>query len=178
VRLCFVEFALDLNSKWISYPYVCFLKSRHVLIQFSGFIYIYIYIYVCVCVCVCACVCVLRFRFLWPWIVSKVWRERKQTRCNNQMFIITFCLNMFRASLCPSSGEQRQCVTAYGVLRWFCWMWLVAVVGRCVVGCEHCEVLLAPHNAAPHNLYQPHPAEPAQYTICSNTLSLFSWRWA
>jgi len=46
---------------------------------------------------------------------------------------------MFRASLCPSSGEQRPCVTACGVLRWFCWMWLVAVVGRCVVGCEHCE---------------------------------------
>ena len=22
---------------------------------------------------------------------------------------------------------------------WFCWMWLVAVVGRCLVGCEHCE---------------------------------------
>ena len=40
---------------------------------------------------------------------------------------------MFRASLCPSSGEQRPCVTAYGVLHWFCWMWLVAVVGRCVV---------------------------------------------
>ena len=27
-------------------------------------------------------------------------------------------------------------VTAFGVLFWFCWMWLVAVVGRCVVGCE------------------------------------------
>ena len=76
------------------------------------------------------------FRFLWPCIVSNVWRERKKpTRCNNQMSII----NMFRASLCPSSGEQRPCVTAYGVLRWFCWMWLVAVVGRCVVGCEHCS---------------------------------------
>jgi len=32
------------------------------------------------------------------------------------MFIINFCLNMFRASLCPSSGEQRPCVTAYGIL--------------------------------------------------------------
>jgi len=29
--------------------------------------------------------------------------------------------------------------TACGVLRWFCWMWLVAVAGRCLVGCEHCE---------------------------------------
>ena len=50
-------------------------------------------------------------------------REKKPTRCNNQMFIINFCLNMFRASLCPFSGEQSSCVTAYGVLRWFCWMW-------------------------------------------------------
>jgi len=79
------------------------------------------------------------FRFLWLCIVSKVWRERKPTRCNNHMFIINFCLNMFRASLRPSSREQRPCITACGVLRWFCWMWLVAVVERCVVGGEHCE---------------------------------------
>jgi hypothetical protein len=36
----------------------------------------------------------------------------------------------------PIFKKKRPCVTAYGVLRWFCWMWLVAVVGRCVVGCE------------------------------------------
>ena len=42
-------------------------------------------------------------------------REKKPTRCNNQMFIINFCLNMFRASSCPSSGEQRPCATACGV---------------------------------------------------------------
>jgi hypothetical protein len=49
-------------------------------------------------------------------------------------------------------------------------MWLVAVVGRCIVGCEHCEgfcstlfIVLTSYNAAPHNHYQPHPAEPAQY---------------
>ena len=106
------------------------------------------------------------------------------------------CLNMFRASLYPSSGEQRPCVTACGVLCWFCWMWLVAVVWCCVVGCKHCEgccstqsnsnihsartlqrstpqplptTVLPPYNAAPHNRYQPHPAEPAQHTACSNT---------
>jgi len=47
---------------------------------------------------------------------------------------------MFRASLCPSSGDQRPC---------YC-IWCTALVlldvvgsgcGRCVVGCEHCEVL-------------------------------------
>ena len=91
--------------------------------------------------------------------------------------LLLTCLNMFRASLCTSSGEQRLCyciwcvvlvlldvvgsgcgalrcrmraltsvstcfghhyahlqekkgsVIAFGVLFWFCWMWLVAVVG-------------------------------------------------
>jgi len=47
----------------------------------------------------------ISFRFLWPCIAGKVWRERKPTRCTNQMFIINFCLNMFRASLCSSSEE-------------------------------------------------------------------------
>ena len=58
----------------------------------------------------------------------------------------------------------------------FCWMWLVAVVGRCVVGCEHCEgycflldvvgsgcgVLCCRMRALVH------PADPEQYTKCSN----------
>jgi hypothetical protein len=88
-----------------------------------------------------------------------------RTRCNNQIFIINFSLKMFRASLCPSSGEQdttircllstsvstcfghhyaylqenKDRVTACVVLLWFCWMRLVAVVGRCVVRCEQCS---------------------------------------
>ena len=66
----------------------------------------------------------LSSRFLWPYIVSKVWRERKPTRCNNRMFIINFCLNMFRASLCPSSGEQRP---------YYC-IWCVVLVLLDVVG--------------------------------------------
>ena len=33
--------------------------------------------------------------------------------------------------------ENKHRVTEFGVLFWFCWMWLVAVVGRCVVGCGH-----------------------------------------
>ena len=40
------------------------------------------------------------------------------------MFIINFCLNMFRASLCPSSGEQRPC---------YC-IWCVVLVLLDVVG--------------------------------------------
>jgi len=82
------------------------------------------------------------FRFLWPCIVSKLWRERKKTNKMQQSDVYyQRCLNMYRASLCPSSGEQRPCVTACGMLRCFCWMWLVAIVGRCVVGCEVSKVV-------------------------------------
>jgi len=55
------------------------------------------------------------------------------------MFIINFCLNMFGHHYAHLQ-ENRGPVTAFGVLFWFCWMWLVAVVGRCVVGCEHCSL--------------------------------------
>jgi len=73
--------------------------------------------------------------------------------------------------------ENKTCVTARGVLSWFCWLWLVAVLGRCVVGCEHCEGYCSNNNLhsvrilqrSAHNRYQPHPAKPAQHTTCSNT---------
>ena len=43
--------------------------------------------------------------------------------------------------------ENKGPITAFGVLFWFCWMWLVAVVGRCLAGCEHYSVhiLLSQH---------------------------------
>jgi len=82
------------------------------------------------------------------------------------MFIINFCLNVFRASLCPSTGEQRPC---------YC-IWCIALVLLDVVGSGYgalrCRMrtMLASNNAAPHNRYQPHPAEPEQYSICSNAV--------
>jgi len=103
---------------------------------------------------------------------------------------------MFRASLCPSSGQQDVCYCT-----WCAVLVLLDVVGS---GCgaqstsnlhtartlqrsapqplpSQCSLpttqrpttatftVLAPHNAAPHNRYQPHPTEPAQHTTCSNT---------
>jgi len=39
-------------------------------------------------------------------------REREKTNKMQQSGVYyQHCLNMFRASLCPSSGEQRPCVT-------------------------------------------------------------------
>ena len=77
------------------------------------------------------------------------------------MFIINFYLNMFRAPLCPSSGEQRPryCI-------WCIVLVLLDVVGS-GSGALRCRMraLLASYNAAPHNRYQPHPAEPAQHIV-------------
>jgi len=100
------------------------------------------------------------------WFLQFCERETKPTRCNNQMFIMNICLNMFRASLCQSSGEQDVCYCT-----WCDTLVLLDVVGS---GCGALRwtitfTVLAPYNAAPHNRYQPHPAEPAYHTTCSNT---------
>ena len=51
--------------------------------------------------------------------------------------------------------ENKGPVTAFGVLFWFCWMWLVAVVGRCLARCEHydgfCSTLLNRNHHSAHS---------------------------
>ena len=69
------------------------------------------------------------------------------------MFIINTFSTCFRHHYAHLQ-ESKTCVTARGVLRWFCWITFT---------------VLTPYNAALHNRYQPHPAEPAQHTTCSNT---------
>ena len=73
-----------------------------------------------------------------------VHREQSVKREKNQQDATIRCLLLISVSTCfghhyAHLQEIKDRVTAYGVLFWFCWMWLVAVVGRCVVGCEHCE---------------------------------------
>ena len=68
------------------------------------------------------------FSFLWPCIVSKLWSERE-----NQQDATVRCLLSTSVSTCFGHHyghlqENKTCVTACGVLRWFCWMWLVVVV--------------------------------------------------
>ena len=72
-----------------------------------------------------------------------VHREQNMKREDQQDATIR-CLLLTFVSTCfghhyTHLQENKGPVTAFGVLFWFCWMWLVAVVGRCVVGCEHCE---------------------------------------
>ena len=63
------------------------------------------------------------------------------------MFIINFCTNTFRASLCLSSGEQRPCYCIWCVVL----VLLDVVVSGC--GALRCRMraVLASYNAASHN---------------------------
>jgi len=52
----------------------------------------------------------------------KIYGVREKTNKMPQLDVYyQYFLNMFRASLCPSSGEQDVCYCT-GVLHWFCWM--------------------------------------------------------
>ena len=57
----------------------------------------------------------------------------------NQQDATIRCLLLTSISVCfahhyPQLQENKEPVTAFGVLFWFCWMWLIAVVGRCLEG--------------------------------------------
>jgi len=64
-------------------------------------------------------------------------RENQQDATIRSLLLnsVSTCFGRHYAHLQENKGP----VTAFGVLFWFCWMWLVVVVGRCLVGCEHCE---------------------------------------
>jgi glycerol-3-phosphate acyltransferase PlsY len=65
-------------------------------------------------------------------------REKQQDATIGCLLLtsVSTCFGHHYAHLQENKGP----VTAFGVLFWFCWMWLLAVVGRCLAGCEHCEV--------------------------------------
>ena len=46
------------------------------------------------------------FRILWPYTINVGWRERTNKMQLIQCLLSNFYINVFRASLCPSSGEQ------------------------------------------------------------------------
>jgi len=55
-------------------------------------------------------------------------------------------------------------VTAFGVLFWFCWVWFVAVVGRCLVGCEHYEGFCSTVEQKPSQCSHPARQRPSTAT--------------
>ena len=107
------------------------------------------------------------FGFLWPWMVSKLWREKNQQDATIRCLLLTSisaCFGHHYAHL----QENKEPVTAYGVLPWFCWMWLVAFVGRC---------LELPARQRPTTATN-HIQQNQNNTPNAVTWSLFSWRWA
>jgi len=75
--------------------------------------------------------------------------------------------------------ETKTCVTARGVLRWFSCMWLVAVVGRWVVGCEQCEGYCSNSNlhsarTPQHSAPQPLPSHCSHPTTQRPTTATFT----
>ena len=116
----------------------------------------------------------------------KGWETLLYMKRENQQNATIRCLLLTSTSTCfghhyAHLHGNKEPVTAFGVLFWFCWMWLVAIVGRCLEGSDHCEgfcstsrtetfTVLTSWETAPHNRYQPHQTEPDQYTKCSNTV--------
>jgi len=97
--------------------------------------------------------------------VSKLWSERENQQDATVRCLLSILSYMFRTSLYPSSGDKDMCYC-----KWCAALVLLDVVGS-GCGALRCRMraLCAPYNTAPHNRYQPHPAEPAQHTTCSNT---------
>ena len=74
--------------------------------------------------------------------------------------------------------ENKDRVTAYGVMFWFCWMWLVAVVGRCVVGYEQCEGFCLTSSVSPcFGYHYVHLQENKGPVTAFGVLFWFCWMW-
>ena len=66
-------------------------------------------------------------------IYRKVWRERKNQQDATIRYVLSTSVSTCFGHHYAHLQENKDRVTVFGVLLWFCWMWLVAVVGRCVV---------------------------------------------
>jgi hypothetical protein len=61
--------------------------------------------------------------------------EREKTNKMQQLYVYYQLLSQHVSGYHYAHlQENKEPVTAFGVLFWFCWMWLVAVGGRCLKG--------------------------------------------
>ena len=85
------------------------------------------------------------------------------------MLIIDYCLDMFRASLCPSSGEKNTCYCIWVLAGNVGCGWL-RCCGATLYGVSTVKVaarvatltVLTPYNVAPQHRNPPHPTLPAK----------------
>ena len=68
-------------------------------------------------------------------LVQSMKREDQQDAIITCLLLtpVSTCIRHHYAHLQVNKGP----VTAFGVLFWFCWKWLVAVVGCCLAGCTN-----------------------------------------
>ena len=124
--------------------------------------------------------------FILKGLNPEAWRENtnkmQQSRCllSNSYVYYQLLSQHVSSIIMPIIRRTKTVYYCVWCLRW---MWLVAVVGRCVVGCGHCEVYCSKtnlHSALQRKTPQPLPATSSTTstnTICSNTRSSFSWWW-
>ena len=94
-------------------------------------------------------------------VCTEQWHN--STKREDQQDATIRCLLLTSISTCfghhyAHLQENKGPVTVFGVLFWFCWMWLVVVVGRCVVGSEQrshptTQRLAATGNRKLHHIY-------------------------
>ena len=109
------------------------------------------------------------FWFCWMWLVAVV--GRCLAGCEHcSLTVNSTCFGHHYANLQENIGP----VTAFVVLFWFCWMWLVAVVGRCVVGCEHCSLTV---NSTCFGHHYAHLQEIKGPVNAFGVLFWFCWMW-
>jgi len=112
--------------------------------------------------------------------MSKIWREKTNKMQQLNVFI-NFCLNMFWASSCPSSGEQRPCYRIWCVV-----LLLLDVVGSgCgALSCRMWSLWRLNKNLHSDHILQDRPTTATNHiqqnqnnTPNAVTGPLFSWRW-
>ena len=99
---------------------------------------------------------------------ATVYTDYSMKRKNQQDAPIR-CLLLTSISTCfghhyAHPQESKEPITAFGVLFWFCWMWLVADVGCCLEGSEHYEGFYSNRNLHSAHFLQDSTPQPLPTT--------------
>jgi len=80
------------------------------------------------------------------------------------MFIIKLLSQHVSGIIMSIIRRTRQCITAYGVLYWLCWLWLCAVLCKLCALCEAYCSSTKLHSV--HTAYDPAPHNHSQHNQC------------
>jgi len=96
---------------------------------------------------------------------QSVKREKKTNKMQTIRYLLLTSVSTCFGHHYSHLQKNKERVTAFGVLIWFCWMWLVAVVGRYLVGCEQCSHPTTQHfTTATNHIQQNQKSKPNAVT--------------